>query len=1416
MKVIRNALTVLCAILGFTSPALAEGWRAGAAKVDITPSKPIRLSGYGGRVSVSEGIEDRIHARALALVDETGAPTVLVSVDSIGIPAWVRERIVGSIRGRTGVYHVRFAITSTHSHFAPALHGSIPNILVMTPEEEDVVREYTDDLVEKCIEAIDSALSKLAPVTLEHGAGRAGFAKNRRTEGGPVDHDVPVLAARSPDGKLVAVVFNYACHATTMGGEFNRVSADWPGLAASAIEAAHAGAVALPLIGCGADANPHPRGDYPLSRLHGKELAAAVEAVLASPLSPLEPRLDAQLEPVRLRFARLPTKEELEGRLGAGPEHIRRHARLQLERIAREGKLPETHPYAIQVWALGRRIHWLFLPGEVVVDYATRLRKEIGREHLWVTAYANDIPCYIASRRVLGEGGYEADDSMYWYGQPTRWDPSVEDTIIEKAVALSRGLENPVAWIKPPPALEPEAALKSFEIAPDLRIELAAAEPEITDPVAIAFDDRGRMYAAEMRDYPLGPGEGKPFDGRVRLLEDADGDGRFERSTVFAERIPYANGIACSQGGVYVTAVPDLLFLADPDGDGRAEVRRTVFTGFRQGNSQHLVNSLARGPDGWLHANGGDAAALTCPEKPEMKALSLTGDNFRFHPVTLAIEPTTGYRGGFGITFTERGDRFVCDNQSHVIHVVLEQAYLSRNPDLGIDETMENPTDHGAAVFPASKTLERFNDPQDYGRFSSACGVHVYGGDALPGKYRGSHFSSEPVSNLVHRDVLEPSGATYIAKRAEEGTEFVRSTDHWFRPVNCATGPDGALYIVDMYREVIEHPEWIPEHIQKYFDLRSGMDRGRVYRVTAAAAPRGRKPDLPRAADTGALVGDLSHPNAWRRETAQRLLVERRDIGAADRVRRVLLEGKEPAGRLRALWTLEELGALGARDVEAALADGSPEVRANGVILVDRFPAASGGKADAEGPLARKVLALAEDPDARVRFQTALAVGTYPSGPARAEALAKIGWAGADDSWTRTAVLISTADPADLAGRIVKKGEISGGREELVRELCGVAGARKHPDEIRGLLELLTAGAEGQRLADSWRRGALQGLFEKLGREAVAEVLEAKGVAGVEIRSRLEALFESLADRARDDAEDLRRRLEAVDLLGYDAKGSARSLLAGLLESRYPPDLQEAAVRSLALARSPEVTAILLEAFPRLTPRVREEVLDALLVDTDRNLALIEALEKGDITPGDLSVEKRQRLLQAVSDERRPRVERVFAAVAADPDRKAVIESYRKAYASGEVPGSGDPARGKKLFHEKCSQCHKAGSDGNALGADLAMLRGKERDAILVDILDPSRAVAPEFQGYVLVTEDGRALVGLLALETPTNVVIRGPAGQSDTVLRRNIRELRATGKSAMPDGLEKELDPAALLDVLAFIQAGLEARQEEAGSPGK
>ncbi len=1381
---VLRLLVALC-----LSPALrgAPGFEAGAAKIDITPSGPIRLSGYGSRAAVSEGVDQRLFARALVLKDAGGVLSVILSVDAIGMPARVRDRVVGEIRDETGIYHVRLAAAATHSHYAPVLDGSIVNIFAMSPEETRAVKAYTNELVLKLVKAIGEALAKLAPAEVLHGKGTAGFAKNRRQQGGPVEHDVPVLLVKGADGKPVAVVYGYACHATTIPAELNRVCGDWPGYAAEYIEEAQPGAVALPLIGCGADANPSPRGEFAISKQHGRELADAVERVLAGPLKALPAKTDAQFEYVPLKFEHVPSREELEAQLASGPEHVRRRARLLLDQLARDGSLSESYNYAVQVLSFGDDLVMVFLAGEVVVDYSIRLKKELAPRNLWVAAYTNDIPCYIPSRRVLAEGGYEADDSMIWYGRPSKWDPSIEDAIVEKVKALiPQGPDAALSRIKPAPPVSPREALATFRLPEGLRIELAAAEPEVTDPVQIAFDEEGRMYAAEMRDYPLGPGRGKPSDGRVRVLEDRDLDGYFERSSVLADELPYCNGIACADGGVFVTAVPNIVFLKDTDGDGKADVRRVVYSGFGPGNSQHLVNTLAWGPDGWIHVNGGDVATVHCLVRPEVPDLPLLHANLRFHPRTLRTEAATGYRGGFGIAFDELGSRFACDNQNHAAHVVFERGDISRNPDLRIDDTMNEITDHGAKVYPISKTLERYNDPQDYGRFSSACGIHVYGGDALPPEYRGSHFVCEPVSNLVHRDVLVPSGASYSASRGEKTSEFLASTDHWFRPVSCTTGPEGALYVADMYREVIEHPQWIPEHIQKLFDLQSGMDRGRIYRVTAAVGDR-KKPKLARAS-TEALAADLSHSNAWRRSTAQRLIVERGHAGAEAPVLAVLGSSPDPLGRLHALWTLSGLGKLGDQALRRALEDPFPAVRAAGVRLAAGFPVFD-----------ELLPRLAQDADPRVRFQTALAAGTAdPS--LRTAVLAKIAVRDAADPWTRTAVLASAGDLVPILRAALEGGADAPGRGELVRRTLSLIGTRKRPAELVSALGFLLEKPSSA----PWRVPALSALLEPLGEGDLAKALD-DGSAPASLRSSLDAVLAEVAERAKDDAADIASRAAALNLVGHAASPASEKLLGVFLDPRYPPDLQSAAVKGLARSSRAEVASDLVAVFPGLTPLVRGEALDVLLRDPARTGVLLDALESGAIRPVEVDLARRTLLVESSSEAIRGRAEKVFASVVVDRDRAAVVERYRKAIAMPEVEGGADLRNGEALFLKNCATCHRVGDKGIPVGADLSGMKSREADALVTDILDPSRAVAPEFVNYVCVTRDGQVLNGLLASETPSSIVLRRAEGKSDSVLRRDIAELRATDKSVMPEGLEQEIDPRGLRDVIRYVRGGFE-----------
>jgi putative heme-binding domain-containing protein len=395
-------------------------------------------------------------------------------------------------------------------------------------------------------------------------------------------------------------------------------------------------------------------------------------------------------------------------------------------------------------------------------------------------------------------------------------------------------------------------------------------------------------------------------------------------------------------------------------------------------------------------------------------------------------------------------------------------------------------------------------------------------------------------------------------------------------------------------------------------------------------------------------------------------------------------------------------------------------------------------------------------------------------------------------------------DLLPLITALAGAGDLEPARAEFLGQALDVAGARKRPGEVAGAILLLTRDGEKGAAGDR-RHEALASLFRALGSGGLARVLDgAPAETAAEIRRRLEALFARVAARAQDDSAPLADRVAAANLLGAGAGAGVVALLAGLIDARYPADLQLAAARGLGRVPGPEATAALLAAFARGTPRVRGEVLDALIRDTARARPLIDALERGEVQAVDFDLNRRKSFLESLSDENRKRAEPLLAGLAADPDRAAVVEKYRQALASTELAGTGDAAHGKDLFLKKCALCHRAGDQGTAVGADLSGMRVREVDALLADILDPSRAVAPEFLSYVLITRDGQALSGLLALETPANVVIRGAEGKTETVLRRDIETLRATAKSFMPDGFEKEFAPSDLRDVIAFIKAGL------------
>ncbi|MFT5522350.1 MAG: putative membrane-bound dehydrogenase-like protein, partial [Pirellulaceae bacterium] len=547
------------------------------------------------------------------------------------------------------------------------------------------------------------------------------------------------------------------------------------------------------------------------------------------------------------------------------------------------------------------------------------------------------------------------------------------------------------------PAVSPDKAFATFNLQPGFRMEQVATEPLVADPVAIAFDEFGRMYVAEMLGYSEDEADNL---GQIRRLEDTDNDGRFDKSTVFVKGLSWPTAVTCWNGGVLIGVAPDILYCRDIDGDGISDSKEVVFTGFRRSNVQGLMNTFKWGLDNRIHgATSSSGADVKQLRHPTAKTLPLNRRDFAIEPLTMAMSATSG-GGQHGLSFDPFGQKFVCSNSDHLQVIQFEDRYVARNPYIeSPPNRISIAVDGGQATVYRSSPVEPWRIVRTRlrvqklvpgpvegggtasGYFTGATGITIYRGNAFPAEFYGNAFVADCGSNLIHRKKLIRDQLKVVGQRQDDKGEFITSKDIWFRPVQMANAPDGTLYVCDMSREVIEHPKSLPPIIKKHLDLTSGRTQGRIYRVVPVGFKQPTDIAIGKLSNIE-LAEVLDHPNGWHRETAARLIYTRRAIDASEAMEKVAVHGKRSEGRVRAFYALAGIDQLNAKTLLAGLNDNDPQVRRHAIRLAEDTSLQSPAVVD-------RLIALAADDSLSVVLQLAFTLGEVRS-PRRVDALANL------------------------------------------------------------------------------------------------------------------------------------------------------------------------------------------------------------------------------------------------------------------------------------------------------------------------------------------------------------------------------------------------------------------------------------------
>lgn len=1027
----------------------------------------------------------------------------------------------------------------------------------------------------------------------------------------------------------------------------------------------------------------------------------------------------------------------------------------------------------------------------------------------------------------------------------------------------------------------PAESLGLMQVKSGYRIELVAAEPLVQDPVAFDWAPDGRLWVAEMTDYPTGviaDGEQetefgdrsasllktaghKLGGGSVRILEDADGDGKFDKSVLFLDKLNFPSGVMAWRDGVLISAAPDVLFARDTNGDHRADEVKVLLTGFGEGNQQHRVNGFSWGLDNLVHCANGDSGGSikivstvvpVVTESPNAagappsrqgstqigEVIDIRGRDFRWNPDTGELDPTSG-QTQFGRNRDDFGNWFGNSNSNPMYHFVLDDYYTRRNQHTAPSESIKQVSiaPGPSAIFPISQTLTRFNDLAMANRFTSANSSMVYRDRLLFGTSPTQHvFVSEPVHNLVHHEIMDADGVSFTSRRPddEQQSEFLASRDNWFRPTQLKTGPDGGLYVADMYRQVIEHPQYIPPAIQATLDLRAGHDKGRIYRIVPISSP---KPpvDWPlKDATNAALISALSNSNGTIRDLAHRMLYWRTDTGSndeiADQLSKLVSQNASseannknsaatteqtanPIGPLHALSLLEATGKTSPELLEVGLRNSHPAIRRRTLQMLELF------KGKLPSSLIAIVSQMGHDPDPFVRMQVAYTLG-HPKLQALGGELGGLLCREQNDHYFVAAAMSSIH--ADNVATVVAGVIEAAGSQRLPAEIIGTLSKLALVDGSNSALLNLLESVLNQPPASG--NTALAQILEAIDRRGIPldelKQISADQLARVKLQlaDRIKAAKAELSDyitRITDApavVDNLNSRIAVVlSLLGRTSgdRATDATLVAELLVPRVSVPVQSVAIATLARINDPNSATALMSSWKTLTPTLRQQVLDALLRRPEWTEQLLQQVSARTISPGEIDASRQQRMIEHSNDAIRTQALKLLH-VAESSDRQQLVTEYAAKLENLGHPG--DATRGQEIFKQRqCVNCHKFRDIGTPVGPDLAALTDKSAPALLTAILDPNKAIETKFLLYAASTDAGQTVSGMIVSETGNSITLVSADGKPHTLLRAEIDEFIALNKSLMPEGLEKTastdgaesiMSAEAMADLIAFIQS--------------